>query len=120
MKQPASSEVLRYLAALLCPSSEMFSICDAKFFSSSGLYDYTLSLNRSFKLQDIFLNFIVSSKIKQHLLSPKISARQLANPRLQAKITENTKSTRTTKNKVGIQCSILHSLSTTIKLAQYR
>lgn len=41
MKQLDSSQVLRFLAALLCPSSEMFSICDAKFFYSSGLYDYT-------------------------------------------------------------------------------
>lgn len=41
MKQPASSEVLRYLAAFLCLSSEMFNLCDAKIFSSSDLYDYT-------------------------------------------------------------------------------
>lgn len=119
MKQPASSEVLRYLAALLCPSSEMFNICDAKFFSSSGLYDYTVS-KQVVQITGYIFKFHCLLKNQTTSPFPKISARQLANPRLEANITENTKSTRTTKNKVGIQCSILHSLSTTIKLAQYR
>lgn len=56
-----------------------------------------LSLNQAFKLQDIFKNFIVSSEIKQHSLQ---DLSKTAGKSLQAKITENTKSTWTTTKKI--------------------
>lgn len=75
------------------------------------------SLNHVFQIAGYILKFC----LLRNQTSPSVQdLSKTAGKSLQAKITENTKSTWTTKNKVGIQCSVLHSLSTTIKLAQYR
>lgn len=92
-------------------------------FSSFGLYDYT---SRSGLISKASIsNYRIYFKIS---LSPQKSNNISFPPRSQQDSlqihTYSQKLQKTQKvhgqQKVGIQCSVLHSLSTTIKLAQYR